>query len=101
MIQKEFEVILTKVICNLDIMHLKELDIYSSKKNYFLIEKEIINLIKKVKSKRISKLKIYFHREENKFSVLTYDMIFISRYAIRKLKNNNFTITVCNNGIPF
>lgn len=104
MTETKFRNIIFSAIYNLDINYLNELKtnkLYSQTQNYCHIENEIKTLIQIALSKGLSELKIFAHNHENKFSVLTPDMLFIIRYIINKNQDNCFTIEECNSGVPF
>ncbi|PKG52914.1 hypothetical protein [Olleya sp. 1-3] len=104
MIEEEFKNIVLKSIYNLDINYLSLLEnntVYKGTETYYHIKREITTLIEIAEAKDVSKFKISIHKDDNEFSVLTEDMIFIVRYKIHHVQHSRFTITKCVDGIPF
>ena len=104
MTQTQFQNIILKSISNLDIKYIDKLnnglDIYSQN-SYLSVKNTLKQLFDKLSAKQILKLKIYCHFDDDTFSCLTTDMLFIIRYSIKKESDGSFAIEESLNDIPF
>lgn len=99
-----FESIIFKTIYYQNLEYLQELknqDSYSNTKIYKNIESEVLALRDKVNLRGTKKLKLFHHKDENKFTVMTHDMVFLERFEIIELQDDIFTIIKSTDGIPF